>query len=50
MIEMAERLPDIRPESRARLDRAMAMISGTRRELPPLADLMAKRDALLAVA
>ncbi len=50
MVEMAERLPEIRPESRDRLDRAMAMIGGQRRELPPLAELMAKRDALLAVA
>lgn len=50
MIEMAERLPDIRPESRARLDRAMALVTGRRGELPPLAELMAKRDALLAVA
>ena len=50
MVEMAERLPDIRPEARERLDRAMSMITTKKRELPPFAELVAKRDALLAVA
>lgn len=50
MVEMAERLPDIRPEARERLDLAMSMITTKKRELPPFAELVAKRDALLAVA
>lgn len=50
MIEMAERLPDIRPDAKERLDRAMAMVTTPKVTLPPYAELVAKRDALLAVA
>ena len=46
MEEIAGRIGDIRPESRARLDRAMA---GLRPPQGDLAALMAKRDALLAL-
>lgn len=49
MAEIAERLDDIAPMSRARLDRAMATIAGSR-EMADMAELIAKRDALLALA
>ncbi|PZU57787.1 MAG: beta-N-acetylhexosaminidase [Sphingobium sp.] len=49
MTGIANALPDIRPESRARLDRAMATISGTP-DPAPLDALLARRDALLALA
>jgi beta-N-acetylhexosaminidase len=49
MDEIASRLGDIAPRSRARLDRAMATIAGV---VPQgeIGALIAKRDALLAVA
>jgi len=47
MVEIAGRLGDIAPRSRARLDRAMA---GRRAPEGDLAELTAKRDALLALA
>ena len=46
---IAEALGEIRPESRARLDRAMATISSAP-EAKPYEELAAKRDALLALA
>lgn len=46
---IAELLDEIRPESRARLNRAMATISG-QPESRPYDELAAKRDALLALA
>lgn len=46
---IVEALGEIRPESRARLDRAMAAISGPPDE-KPYAELAAKRDELLALA
>jgi beta-N-acetylhexosaminidase len=49
MTGIANALSDIRPESRARLDRAMATISGTP-DPAPLDALLARRDALLALA
>lgn len=49
MAEIAERLDDISPVSRARLDRAMATIA-TPREQADMGELIAKRDALLALA
>ena len=49
MAEIAERLDDIAPVSRARLDRAMATIA-TPREPADMGELIAKRDALLALA
>jgi beta-N-acetylhexosaminidase len=49
MVEIAGRLGEIAPASRARLDRAMASV--TRSAAPrDIADLMEKRDALLALA
>lgn len=48
MREIAERLPDIVPESRARLDRAMASV--TRGAAVDMAEAIATRDALLALA
>ena len=47
MIEIAARLDEITPQARARLDRAMA---GRGAATGRLADLIAKRDALLALA
>lgn len=49
MVAIAAKLPDIRPESRDRLDRAMATI-GKKVDPARIAELTAKRDALLAVA
>jgi beta-N-acetylhexosaminidase len=46
---IANALDEIRPESRARLDRAMAAIAQPMEERP-FAELVAKRDALLALA
>jgi hypothetical protein len=46
---IAEALGEIRPESRARLDRAMATISSGPEE-KPYEELAAKRDELLALA
>lgn len=46
---IAEALGEIRPESRARLDRAMATIFSAPEE-KPYEELAAKRDALLALA
>lgn len=45
---ITELLDEIRPESRIRLDRAMAPIAHTS-ENPPLDELIAKRDELLAL-
>ncbi|BAV65958.1 beta-N-acetylhexosaminidase [Sphingobium cloacae] len=47
MIGIAERLPDISAASRDRLDRAMASVARAV-EGPPLEELLATRDALLA--
>jgi beta-N-acetylhexosaminidase len=47
MIEIAGRLGEIGPASRARLDRAMASVGAPEGDF---ADLIAKRDALLALA
>ncbi|MGK6321215.1 beta-N-acetylhexosaminidase [Sphingomonas sp. DT-204] len=47
MVDIAERLGDIAPESRARLDRAMASVS---RPDGDFGELIAKRDELLALA
>lgn len=47
MTGIADRLPDITPLARDRLDRAMASAHAV--DLPPLADLIATRDALLAL-
>ncbi|HEY0445725.1 MAG TPA: beta-N-acetylhexosaminidase [Allosphingosinicella sp.] len=49
MIERAEALPEMGPETRARLDRAMATIAGSEPRQPYEA-LAAKRDSLLAYA
>jgi beta-N-acetylhexosaminidase len=49
MIERAEALPEMGPETRARLDRAMATIAGSEPSQPYEA-LAAKRDSLLAYA
>jgi beta-N-acetylhexosaminidase len=46
MVEIAARLGEITPQARARLDRAMA---GRGAATGILADLIAKRDALLAL-
>ncbi len=43
-------LPDITVPARARLDRAMAGARDVAADAPPLADLLARRDALLALA
>ncbi|UIJ47011.1 beta-N-acetylhexosaminidase [Sphingomonas cannabina] len=47
MVDIADRLGDIAPESRARLDRAMASVS---RPDGDFGELIAKRDELLALA
>jgi beta-N-acetylhexosaminidase len=47
MAEIVDRLTEISPESRARLDRAMASVG---KPAGDIAELIAKRDALLAVA
>ena len=47
MVDIAERLGDIAPESRARLDRAMASVP---RPGGDFGELIAKRDELLALA
>lgn len=49
MVGIADALPDIRPESRSRLDRAMATIALDADD-QPLQALLATRDALLALA
>ena len=49
MIEIVSRLDDASPETLARLDRAMATVAGGP-EAGDFADLLAKRDALLALA
>jgi beta-N-acetylhexosaminidase len=49
MIERAEALPEMGPQTRARLDRAMATIAGSEPSQPYEA-LAAKRDSLLAYA
>jgi len=49
MVEIASRLDEIRSVSRARLDRAMASVVEKRRPAE-FAELIAKRDALLALA
>ncbi len=49
MVEIVGRIDDISAESRARLDRAMAMVS-VPAEAGTMAELAAKRDALLALA
>lgn len=49
MAEIAERLDDISPVSRARLDRAMATIAPAREDAD-MGALIAKRDVLLALA
>ena len=46
MVGIANALPDISDLSRARLDRAMASVNRAV-DLPPLAELLATRDALL---
>ncbi|HEX7877660.1 MAG TPA: beta-N-acetylhexosaminidase [Sphingobium sp.] len=48
MVGIAELLPDISAESKARLDRAMASVR-VPEEGPPLEQLLATRDALLAL-
>jgi beta-N-acetylhexosaminidase len=48
MVGIADTLPDIRPDARARLDRAMATI-GPDIDDQPLATLLETRDALLAL-
>lgn len=48
MIGIADRLPDITPRGRARLDRAMASVHAPQ-DGPPLDQLLATRDALLAM-
>lgn len=52
MIGIAASLPEIASAARARLDRAMATVPPVRagEEGAPLGDLLARRDALLAVA
>jgi beta-N-acetylhexosaminidase len=47
MVEIADRLGEIAPRSRARLDRAMASVGAPAGDF---AELVARRDALLAVA
>ncbi|MET0250525.1 MAG: beta-N-acetylhexosaminidase [Sphingobium sp.] len=47
MVGIADALPEIGEQARARLDRAMASVS-TGADEPPLEDLLATRDALLA--
>ena len=49
MVAIADRLPDITPAARARLDAAMATIQPVT-HFEQMAALMAKRDALLALA
>jgi beta-N-acetylhexosaminidase len=49
MIGIAHALPDIRPESRTRLDRAMTTIADATED-QPLQALIARRDELLALA
>ena len=49
MVEIAGRLGDASPQVLARLDRAMATIAGAREDTA-FDDLLAKRDALLALA
>ena len=49
MVGIAEALPEITEQGRARLDLAMADVGATGQERE-LAELLAKRDALLALA
>jgi beta-N-acetylhexosaminidase len=49
MVDIAARLPEILPASRARLDRAMATVAPAK-SVDKMASLMDKRDALLAYA
>jgi beta-N-acetylhexosaminidase len=49
MVGIAEALPDIRAESRVRLDRAMDTVAGVASD-QPLEELIAMRDELLALA
>jgi len=49
MLEVASAVGEIKPQSRARLDRAMATIADAG-ENAPYEELAAKRDALLAYA
>ena len=49
MVAIAERLGDIAPASRARLDTAMASVAG-KASTADFAELVAKRDALLVLA
>ncbi len=49
MVGIADLLPDIGVESKARLDRAMALAS-LDKDNPPLEELLATRDSLLAMA
>jgi beta-N-acetylhexosaminidase len=50
MVEIANRLPDITHAARARLDRAMATIKPVEFASAKLAELLGKRDQLLALA
>jgi beta-N-acetylhexosaminidase len=49
MVAVASALEEIRPESRERLERAMATVA-ERGESPPFEELIARRDSLLAYA
>lgn len=49
MVAVAGAVDEIRPESRERLERAMASVAN-RGESPPFEELLARRDALLAYA
>jgi len=49
MVAIANLLPDIRPDARARLDAAMATRAPAD-HIDHLGDVIAKRDALLALA
>jgi beta-N-acetylhexosaminidase len=50
MVEIANRLPDITPIARDRLDRAMASVKPIEFMGERLGELLAKRDELLALA
>ncbi len=50
MVEIAARLPDISPRARARLDMAMASVKPSAWGQERLAEMLAKRDTLLALA